>query len=262
MSSTAIDKDRDVKIAPQTGILQTHINESFTVAVEGHSATANLMRHILVSAGCRVTTPKSGILTFSVSRDGLQLRICDEDGEWYDDGHVTALLALVFFLSGEKKLAVSASAPGAIEQIAAEYNGTILRQGRDADAKELLLAQNILCNAFSAALFLCNFLSAKKTSVRRIARSLPDFAMLSREISVTHNRLDIMRKLSERNDGLHKEKSENLRICTDGGWVSISPACSGRALRITGEGMSEEIASELCNLFIDHAREIDSGETV
>ncbi len=255
MNSATTDKERNAKSKSRKDI-----SGDFTVAVEGHFITSNLMRHVLLSAGCAITNPKSGILTFSVSRDGLQLRVCDEGGEWYDDGHVTALLALVFFLSGGEKLAVPVSAPGALEQIAYEYGGVILREGRDADAKELFLSQEIFCNAFSSALFLCNFLSSEKTSVRHIARYLPDFTMLSREIALTHDRQDIMRKLSERNDGLHKEKSDNLRICADGGWVSISPACSRRALRITGEGMSEEIASELCNLFIEHAREIDSEE--
>ncbi len=236
-----------------------HFKEAsdFSVAIDGDFAAASLLRHMLISSGISITNPKSGTLTLRISRNGMQLQICDECGTWYDGGHSSALVTLIFFLSGGRELAAPAHAPGALEQIAAEYDGRILRIGRDEGAATLLGSQCILCDAFEAALYLCNFLAKTKTTIRKLSHLLPDFTIISRELLLTHDRSEILKNLSSYNDGMHKEGQEHLRVCADGGWISIFPSHSRNSLRITGEGMSEEIANELCNIFIERAHDID-----
>ncbi len=231
--------------------------DGFSVSVIGKSAAADALRYALSVSGARVVPVKSGLLAFAISDDGEKLRIKDEDEQWYDDGHTIALLSLVHFSSGEQELAVPASAPSVTEQIAAEFDGRIMRIGRDNGAREIFLSQSVLTDAASSAVFLCSFLSETGDEVRRLMRQIPPFTLISREISVASDRAGLLSRLADGISGLHKENTGELRVCADGGWVNISPARSKSALRITGEGINEEIASELCNLYIEKALSID-----
>lgn len=234
--------------------------EGFSVAVDGKSLSAEVLKHALSLSGCNISQQSSGILTLSVSSDGSRLRIRDEEARWHDDGHVDALLALIYFLSGERELAVSATAPSVVEQLASEFDGRIVRIGRDHGARETFLTQGVLTDAVSSAVFLCSYLFKSGKTVCELSRRLPAFTLISREITVNSDRRKILSRLADSGDGLHKEDTGELRVCADGGWVNISPARSKNSLRITGEGMSEEIASELCNLFIERTRLIDTDQ--
>ena len=231
--------------------------DGFAVSVFGKSAAAEGLRYALDASGARVIPPKHGVVAFSVSDDGEKLCIRDEDERWHDDGHTIALLSLIHFSTGEQELAVPTSAPSALEQIAAEFDGRILRIGRDSGAREIFVSQNVLTDAASSAVFLCAFLLQTGDDVRRLMRQLPSFTLVSREVTVAGNRREILSHLADGISGTHKENTGELRVCADGGWVSISPARSKSALRVTGESINEEIASELCNLYIEKARAVD-----
>jgi phosphomannomutase len=68
-----------------------------------------------------------------------------------------------------------------------------------------------------------------------------------------------MRAVSESCRYMHREADNGLKICADGGWVHLSPSETRQAIRITGEGMSQEIAEELCIEFCDKTRGIDNA---
>lgn len=239
----------------------TDVMEGFRVSVTGKGIACDCLKYVLSLSGCIIDNEESGIPGLALSDDGESLYIRDEVGFWYDNGHIDALLTLVYFLSGERELAVSAAAPSVIEQISAEFDGRILRIGRDYGAREIFLTQKVLTDAFSSAVFLCSYLHSSKASVTDLVKRLPEFILVSREVSVHSDRQRILSRLTQSADGLHKENTGQLRVCADGGWVNISPARSKSALRITGEGMNEEIASELCNLFIERTKLIDSEES-
>ncbi len=231
--------------------------DGFAVSVIGKNAASEALRRALSASGARVIPPKHGVVAFSVSDDGEKLCIRDEDERWYDDGHTMALLSLIHFSSGEEQLAVPSSAPSVTEQIAAEFDGRILRIGRDSGAREIFVSQNVFTDAASSAVFLCAFLLQTGDDVRRLMRQLPPFTIVSREVTVSGDRREILSHLADGISGTHKENTGELRVCADGGWVNISPARSKSALRVTGESVNEEIASELCNLYIERARDID-----
>ncbi len=231
----------------------------FPIAVEGTNEAANILRYCLASSGCRICDPQRGVVTLAVSDDGMLLRICDERERWLDDGHVTTLLALVHFLSGARELAVNASAPSVVEQIATQFDGRIMRIGRDCGAREVFLKQNILTDALRSAVHLCAYLSDSDTELCELVDRVPDFTLISREITVRSDRMALLAGLAKKSRGIHIEDMGELRFCTDGGWVNISPSRSKSALRITGEAMNEEIAAELCDLFVEKARSLDES---
>ena len=238
---------------------QNKLERPFTVSVVERNRASTMLKAILESIGCKTIPPRRGIISLASSEDGTRLLICDEKENFYDDGHILAFLAYIYFNSGESSLAVPFTAPSVMEQIASENGGKILRINRDPGARELFIDQKILTDAASGAVFLCRYLSETGEMANDIFDKLPSFTLISREVSVNRSRRAVLSYLAEIDDGLHKEKTDGLRICADGGWINISPSHSESALRITGEGMSEEIASELCNLFVEKTRFIDKN---
>ncbi len=232
--------------------------KGFCVALEGNGRALETLKSMLLSSGCDILTENIGeTITLSPSDDGLKLYMYDEGGNWFDDSHIEAFIALIYFLSGGKKLAAESSSPAVLEQLAAEFGGRVMRIGRDLGAKGLFLSQNILCDAYSKAFFICSFLNKTGNTARELSRLIPEFSLVSRDISLAHSRYEIISAIENENDGLHKENLGVLRVCADGGWISISPSCMKGALRITGEGMTEEIASELCGNFVERAKRLD-----
>ncbi len=230
----------------------------FKVSVSGTSVASQTLRNVLSACGGEITEAKHGICELSISDDGMRLFLRDENGRWYDDAHVSAACVFLHFVSGEKTLAVPSDAPGIVEQIANEYDGRIFRIGRDAAAREIYVAQEILCNAIGDAVALLSYISNSKTTAEKLFSSLPDFTLISREVGLRGNRKALLEKLSDACRDMYSENTGSLRICTDGGWVNIRPSHSASSLRITGEGMNEEIASELCNLFVEKTSSMDN----
>lgn len=230
----------------------------FKVAVSGASAAAQTLKSVISSCGGEIVNSKHGICELSVSDDGTRLFLRDENGRWYDDAHVSAACVFLHFASGEKSLAVPADAPGIVEQIASEYNGRIFRIGRDAAAREIYISQEILCNAIGDAVTLLCHIASNRMTAEKLFSTLPDFTLISREVGFHGDRKLLLEKLSDACRDMYSENTGSLRICTDGGWVNIRPSHSASTLRITGEGMNEEIASELCNLFVEKTSRMDN----
>lgn len=232
--------------------------DSITISVSGTSAAADALTKTLSLSGCEIVKPQKGICDLSVSDDGMRLFLRDENEHLHDDSHVIAACTRIFFDSGAKEIATFPDSPGILEQIASEYGGRILRIGRDAGARELFLSQNVLTNAISNAVLILSYLSEKKISAAQLFSTLPDFTLISREIGVKNDRRRLIDTIEAACSDMYREHIGPLRVCADGGWVNISSARSGSSLRITGEGANEEIASELCNLFIERASHTDS----
>ena len=229
------------------------------LSVEGKSKSSEILRSCLRRSGAVLVSSAERVPVFSVSEDGMSLQFRDEKSEWYDAGHAQAILAFLHFLSGSRELAVFPSAPAISEQIADDFGGRVLRIGRDDGARDTFITHNSFHDAISAVLFICSYLKNRKKTLSEISVNIPSFTLISREVNLNKDRKAILDAIAKSRDGLHKEQAGCLRVCADGGWVSISPSRSKSSLRITGEGVSEEIASELCNLFVEKALTFDSS---
>ena len=231
----------------------------FKLAVSGASVAAQTLRSVISSCGGEIVNAKHGICELSISDDGMRLFLRDENGRWYDDAHVSAACVFLHFATGEKALAVPHDAPGTVEQIASEYDGRIFRIGRDSAAREIYISQEILCNAIGDAVALLSHLNKNQLSAAKLFSSLPDFTLVSREVGFHGNRKLLLEKLSDACSDMYRESAGSLRICTDGGWINIRPSHSASSLRITSEAMNEEIASELCDLFVEKTSSMDNS---
>lgn len=232
-----------------------------SVAVHGEHVSANILRTALVRIGCRIKEQSDGVIQFDISEDGMKLSIIDEDGEALTDEQVPALLALCFFKDGNDTLVMPYNAPAAIEHIAARYKGRVLRLGRDEKTARVRYSDQKVCACgVASAIFLASFIAKNHVQVAKLRTELPNFSILSCEVKINHDRGTIMRAIGDTCKGMHQELFEGLRVCVDGGWVSISPSISRSALRITGEGANEEIAAELCASFTLRAESLDKKD--
>ncbi len=223
----------------------------FTASVSGNSLASNTLREVLAACGCEISVQKRGICDLSVSSDGTQVFLRDESEHLHDDAHVRAACVLIHFMLGGKTLAVPPDSPSVFEQIALEHSGRIFRIGRDSAARETFLSQKVLLNAIGDAVFLLSYLSENDLSAESLLSTLPDFILFSRELGLKNDRRKLISRLENSCKDMYSEHIGTLRICADGGWVNIRPSRFGSSLSVTGEGMNEEIASELCNLFIE-----------
>ena len=230
------------------------------IAVDGEDSANVALRTVLTMSGCRVTQPKPGVAALAVSEDGMELAVVDAGyGNAIEEEHVAALVALAYYQSGGRELAVLNTAPNAIEHVAERYGGRALRIGRDGSiAEETYAQQQILCDGIFSAAFLASSLASSGKRISEMLGELPDFSVMSCEVKIHRDRGSMMRAIADSCQGMHRELDEGLRVCTDGGWVHISPCVSKSALKITGEGMSEEIACELCAMFEERAKELDA----
>ncbi len=233
----------------------------FSVSVSGNSMASDALRKVLVASGCEILEPQPGICELSVSDDGMKLFIRDEEEHWHDEGHTSALCVLIHFRSGKRELAVAPDSPSVFEAIAEKYNGKILRIGRDNGAKEIYFTQNLFSNAIASALAILIYLNSEEKSLFDLASELPEFTLVSREVSLKTDRKKLLKSLEESCSDMYSEHIGALRVCADGGWINIHPSRSSARLQITGEGFNEEIASELCSLFVERAESFDSSES-
>lgn len=253
MPKTIADStDVFVSSLKQNGLLR-----GVRVSVIGSSHAATSLRKILETSGAEIVSPQRGICALKISDDGMRLYIQDEKENWHDDAHTSALCVLAFLSGRNKEIAVLPDSPGIFEQIAENLGGKVLRIGRSSGAKEIYLTQDIFSSAAANALLVLKYLSNSKKSLGTLISELPDFTLVSRELSLRSDRKKLLENIEKACADMYSENGCSLRICADGGWVNLCPTRSSSRLRITGEGMNEEIASELCNLFVEKADKLD-----
>lgn len=233
-------------------------SKNLHIAVRGKTPSSDTLRSSLTTSGCEIVPERKGILLFDISSDGLKLRIRDEKEFWHDEAHIAALIAFLYFSSGNSVLVTDSTAPSVIEQIASDSGGKVLRLGKDRNSTEIFKRQFIFKNAIANAVYLCSYLSSTGQSLFELMKKIPDFTMVSREIHIKSDKNNILAGLIANKENLYSETPDSLRICTDGGWINIAPSRTGRALQVTAESFNEEIASELCDLYIEKTSHLDS----
>lgn len=229
----------------------------FRISVMGSSPASTSLCKILEASGCEIIPPERGTCALKVSDDGMRLYMRDEKENWHDDAHTSAICVLAFLSGKNKEIAVLPDSPGIFEQIAENLGGKVLRIGRASSAKEIYLTQDIFSSAAANALLILEHMHKEKKTLKMLISELPDFILISRELSLRGDRKRLLENIEKACADMYSESGSFLRICADGGWVNLCPTRSSSRLRITGEGMNEEIASELCNLFVEKADTLD-----
>jgi mannose-1-phosphate guanylyltransferase/phosphomannomutase len=232
-----------------------------SVSVQGVDQTCLLLREALRRLGCSVTDGKPGAPVFVPEHGGLRLSAVDETGTVLPPERLLALLCMIEFEREIGAVAVTEWAPAAIEALAEGYRGRVLRLGRDgAPAERLYREQSWLHDGIFAAARICARMGSTGESLHTLIGRLPRFSVERREVPLSRDRGAVMRALAEGSSKTGSVGREGRHVRMGMGWVHVAPLNRRQALRIVGESVDAETASELCALFERKARQIDAQE--
>ncbi len=226
------------------------------ISVTGNGAENRTLRRALDSIGVFVTEKRSGLPAFSVCQGGMNLKAWDEEGRELTPDKTLAVTAAAAMRLGEKQLAAGCDAPAAVEQMALKYGIQVLRVSRDPDANRLLSKQAFMRDGIFAAVIISCVLLKEKIRLLELCNEVPRFATVRRQVDVACSRAKAMRMLAAGHAEMSAEFARGLSMETDRGRTRIAPSRDGRALIISGEAQTEEIAGELCGDIERLVREI------
>ncbi|MCD7948603.1 MAG: NTP transferase domain-containing protein [Oscillospiraceae bacterium] len=233
---------------------------ALTVAVPRYTPADNTLAQSLTELGCQVLrTDAEGVVAFYAEHGGFRLRARDETGAPLGWDTLLTILGMLSFATNQKEIAVPPAAPAALETLAEQYGGRVLRLTRDGNAAlELYRALPFLRDAAFAACRLCVWMAKYSEALHTIAGRIPAFRTVSREVPLTADRGRVMQALT-RSERSAEPMGEGVRLHTGSGWVYIAPLTRRASLRVIAEGMDAEVADELCSFYTEKAKMFDKG---
>lgn len=212
--------------------------------VRGGNPAEQSLYHTLLATPV-IPRSDSCLPQFRVDAEGFTAQAIDEMGRAIPHERLLAMLCLFEASKGNNRLAVSYSAPVLLDLMGSASKMTILRLGRDSEARALLSEQVFMRDGVFLISRLCHALITCGQTLAALNDALPPFSMLSLELPVDGDRGAIMRALAGKYEG---ELVEGLRARVEQGWVHVTPMAGRRALKVTAEGANEEYAAELCGI--------------
>jgi len=231
------------------------------VAVTGEEPENRAVRMVLEELGCQVTSQwRRGMPAFTASHGGLRLSARDESGALLSPQQLLAMVTLVELENGGGKLAVPDDASAALELIAAGFDKTVMRLGRDGEqARQLYRTLPWLRDAAFAAARLCARMAVTGERLEQLCAKTPRFSSWKREVPLVRDRGEIMRELTMQ-AGRDAVTGEGLRLHSRGGWVYLVPLSRRAAVKVVAEGPDLELAAELCDFYAAQISKLDGRQ--
>ncbi len=223
-----------------------------SVGVEGGGASQQALYHSLLTTPCQVHS--GGRPLFRIDPQGFTVSAIDETERDIPHARLLAILCLFEANHGNATLAVPYAAPAQLDSMS---HVNIRRVGRDADARKLLASQPYMRDGLFLLTRITAALATTGQTLSALNDALPPFVLHSIEIPLQNDRGAVMRALADSCDTA--ELVEGIRTPLRDGWVHVTPLAGRRALRITAEGATVEIATELC--FDFRARALTADRT-
>ncbi|MFZ2538046.1 MAG: hypothetical protein WAX04_04015, partial [Oscillospiraceae bacterium] len=213
----------------------------------GSKQVKSQIEEALTILGC--TLSNQGI-EITISADGKQVSMRDNEGVELFHEKILALLCLGEFLKGES-VSLPHTAPKIIDKLAEIHGQTVYRYAdcpcdeSDKLARKKAIAKPYLRDGLMMAVKLLSFMVEKKLDLKGLYELIPDFNTSSRLVWVATNPSHILKKLSTMNT----EISEGIDICKDGATAYIKPIKSGKGIMIYTEGKIDTTALEIGDIF-------------
>jgi mannose-1-phosphate guanylyltransferase/phosphomannomutase len=276
------------------GILQDVKSSRLMYRIALHSSSdfaVNIIKDLLEDLGCTVDVTglktdvpeqTSGVAQFcshvrnggfglgvSIEESCEKMMLIDERGRLITDDMFIALISLILFrkIQGRTVL-VPLSASNAVEKLAGEYHGKVVRtktsqrdiMGRllDRDAKEELLDQFTLhFDAVAGLVKLLDYMSVNNVSLSQLVDMLPEIHMHKQEVECNWNaKGKVIRRLIQEHSGAKLEMLEGVKVYNENGWVLVLPDAEKPVCTVISEGANAEFAEELTNIYVRKVREI------
>ncbi len=228
------------------------------VAVTGRTAADRALAEALSALGCAVArSPRPGIPSFRTQRGGFHLLAWDEEGDPLSPELLLAIVTLIDYEHACGPVALPASAPAALDTLAAQYGCATLRLGRDGqEAEARYAAAPWLRDALFAACRICSHMALSGARLRGLSGQIPAFTLRRRELPLDGDRGTLMQALLRRLPGA-EPAGEGLRLYRGEGSAYLVPLTRRSALRVVGEAVTAELAEELCAFCTQTAHELD-----
>lgn len=222
------------------------------VALSGKHELNRTLAEALSMLGIDITGRRDNVLTLSVENSGMGLVLLDEDGVEVGRKKQQALLSLSEFEYGGGTVVVPEDAPIIIEELAERLGGQVIRaHSGGGKAPQLMFRDGVF-----AAARLCAWLSVSGRRLKDQVRRIPEFSTSVREVPLNAQSTLVMDRLAA---GLGQDAPGNggsIRVREEQGWVRIMPEKS--VIKILTEADSAELAAELCEMFAERVKQVDS----
>ncbi|HZJ57250.1 MAG TPA: sugar phosphate nucleotidyltransferase [Clostridia bacterium] len=237
---------------------------------------ASLFMAMTRDLGCRVEVLKGQImdaesikgydLAIGFDDDGERLEILDEGGEAIKEGTMVALISLVCFKQDKDVgVVIPNTAPSAIEKMAKNYNGSVIRsktkrrammeeviKAGDSEKRKVMERFILYFDGLATVMGIMDLMAREDKKLSDLVEDLPGIYMAIRDIECPWTaKGKVMRSLiDEANRGdSDVELYEGVKITEDKGWTLILPDSDEPLVKIYSEGFSEEYAEELSDFY-------------
>lgn len=233
---------------------------SVNIKIEG----SDIARQLLSDLGAEiVTSDGKGVITAFVDEYAERLVLVDELGRTISGESFAALVSLISIKTGNKIIASPISGSGSIEAIAAKYNASVVRcKTGKACMMECMQKNNsmqfrMMFDAVYALAKICSFICREGIMLSDLTNEIPEIYMVEKEVECEEkSKGKVIRYITDtaRKQSGKIELDEGVKIINDKGWVLIVPHSQKPVCKVISEGINEEYANELCDIYIGEVK--------
>ncbi|MCX8128646.1 MAG: mannose-1-phosphate guanyltransferase [Clostridia bacterium] len=206
-----------------------------------------------------------------IDGNGETLILIDKQGNIIKDDLFISLTSLILFKSQESShVVVPITAPSVIEELAARYNGKVIRTKTSPQAiMEQMLTRNALKSRENINQFLLNFdalaglvkiiefLCINSLSLNDALREIPDFYISKKNIFCPWElKGKVMRTLITEKNGEKVELLDGVKFIMENGWALVLPDADMPLCRVYSEGDSPQIAEVISDKYLNKIKSI------
>lgn len=193
----------------------------------------------------------------------------DKQGRHVDEDLFLALSSLIIFKSHDGgTTAVPITATGAIEQLASQHQGRVLRTKTGLRSLMEALSGSEMREgkydpftfSFDAIASLANileFMANEDTDLSVLLEGIPPFFLHKQDVDCSWGvKGAVMRRLIEDTQHDDVELLDGVKVRHKEGWALVLPDSERPVYRVYGEGYSTEAATELTNLYVGKIKKI------
>jgi len=253
-------------------------NKNYRILVSTSSSRIGnyILHQVLNELGCEVIKCKNNLekemqqgsydLGCKLDYNGESIELYNEKGNRLSKEMQTALISLIHLKNKPGgKIAVPYNAPNIIDELAREYDSSVVRtkSSKQAIIKEAM-GESLFLLYFDGIAFLTKILERMATdnvTFSDLTKEIPTFYVREKEIHCPWSKKGtVMRNLIEEETKAEKqiEMFEGVKISNDKGWALILPDSDDPICRVYSEGFNEEYAEELAAFYEKRIKEIQA----
>jgi len=210
-------------------------------------------------------------LGVSIEDFSEKMMLIDDRGRVITEDMYIALISIMLFkMARGGTVVVPITASHAIEKIAEEYNGKVVRSKTSAhDIMYKLLGDGnytdetsmdqftLHFDAIAGLVKILDFMAQNNYRLSDIVNMIPDIHIEKREVECPWNlKGKVIRQIIQEQPGEAIETTEGVKIYQKNGWVLILPDAELPVCRVISESFSQEYAEELSAIYADKIRKI------